>query len=154
MTVGRHYVQRTPAERRRAALAKLHCAKRDLRLDDDAYRAILRQVTGKESAADLDAIELSAVLDKMAKLGFVSPRTLASEGGPGGPQQRKAQALGHDLGELGVLEDLSEAGLRVFSRRLTGVQALEWADAHQLNQIIEALKAWRLREQSKRAAAQ
>jgi phage gp16-like protein len=134
-------------------LAKLHCAKRDLRLDDGAYREILRQVTGKESAADLDEIELGAVLDKMAKLGFVSPRTLASEGGPGGPQRRKAQAIWHDLGDLGVLDEASEAGLRKFARRLTGVEAMEWADAGEMNKIIEALKAWRSREREKRASS-
>jgi phage gp16-like protein len=144
------YIEKTPDERRRAAIAKLHCAKRDLRLDDDAYRAILRQVTGKESGADLDAIELGAVLDKMARLGFVSPRTLAMDGGPGGPQQRKAQALWHDLGEMGVLDD-PEGGLRRFARHLVGVEALEWADANQMNKVIEALKAWRARERLKRA---
>jgi phage gp16-like protein len=126
--------------------------KRDLRLDDDAYRGILRQITGKESAADLSPIELGAVLEKMARLGFASPRTLASEGGPGGPQQRKAQALWHDLGEMGVLDDPSEAGLRKFARRLIGLEAIQWADAHELNKLIEALKGWRNREQLRRSS--
>jgi uncharacterized protein DUF1018 len=93
------------------------------------------------------------VLDKMAKLGFASPRTLASEGGPGGLQQRLAQALWNDLGEMNLLDDPTEAGLRKFARRLTGAEAIEWMDVYQMNALIEALKGWRKRERAKRAAS-
>ena len=35
-------------------LAMIHLAKKELGLDDDLYRAILKQVCGVESSADLD----------------------------------------------------------------------------------------------------
>ncbi|HNX76074.1 MAG TPA: regulatory protein GemA [Candidatus Rifleibacterium sp.] len=41
-------------EQRRKDLAMIHLAKKDLGLDDDMYRDILKQCCGVESSADLD----------------------------------------------------------------------------------------------------
>lgn len=153
MSTAKKYVERTPAERRRAAIAKIHIACKTLGIEGEEYRAFLMGITGLQSTAQMSDEQRSTVLDKLARRGFVSPRTLAGEGGPGGPQQRLAKAIWHDLGEMGVLEDPSEAGLRKVARRLTGVEAIEWMDVYQMNALIEALKAWRTRERLKRASS-
>ena len=51
-------------EYRRAMIAKIKIAQKDLAMDDAAYRALLTRVTGKNSAAVLDKGELEAVIAK------------------------------------------------------------------------------------------
>ena len=124
----------------------------ELGITGDAYREFLKGITGQESAASLDAHQRGAVLDRLRALGARSHRTVANEGGPAGPQGRLAIALWRDLGEMGVLSDPSDNGLRKFAAKLTGLDRLEWADALAMNRLIEGLKAWMRREQQKKAA--
>lgn len=139
------YRKREPDALRRAELAKIHCAAKELGLDDETYRAMLRKLTGHNSAAKLDKRQRGAVLDEMRRLGFRPPQTLNLDQRPGEPQERLALALWRDLGELGVLDDPSEAGLRRFAKRTCGIDSLKWADALAMNKVIEGLKAWRAR---------
>ena len=135
--------------KRRRAIAKIHCAWRDLKLSDEVYRGLFERVTGRKSAAELDERALGAVLDELRRLGFRSPRTSDPNQRPGEPQERLAIALWRDLDRLGVLDDATERGLRKFAAKLTGVDSMEWADAPAMNKVIEALKAWRRREQQR-----
>jgi phage gp16-like protein len=57
---------------RRGDLARIHMAKKELGLDDEAYRDLLKGITGKESAANLDARERILVLQAMTRLGAKS----------------------------------------------------------------------------------
>ena len=136
MSAANKHTARAPEALRGAMLSKLHCAKRDLRLGDEEYRDLLRQKTGKDSARDLNDAELGIVLDEMRKRGFRSPATSEPNQRPGQPQERLAIALWKDLGALNVLDDPSEGGLRRFARHLVGVEAIEWADANQMNRVI------------------
>ncbi len=62
--------------RRQAAIAKIHVAKKALRLSDELYRAIIARVTGgKRSSAALDAAERGRLLDELRRLGFQSARS-------------------------------------------------------------------------------
>jgi phage gp16-like protein len=82
------------ATKRRRAIAKLHCARRDLGLDDGTYRALIaRLANGKRPAAALDDRELGAVLDEVRRLGFRSPKTSDPDQRPSAPQERLAIAL-------------------------------------------------------------
>lgn len=56
---------------RNKLLARLHCLKKELGLDDDAYRDILEARTGQRSAADLDDAALARVV---AALGEQKPK--------------------------------------------------------------------------------
>lgn len=53
-------------------LARIHLAKKELGLDDDAYRALLQGVTKKASSADLTAKERWTLLREMGRLGAKS----------------------------------------------------------------------------------
>jgi len=143
--------RKAPDERRRAELAAIHIRAAELGIEGAAYREFLRGITGQESAAGLDAAQRGAVLDRLRALGARSHRTVANAARPGEPQERLAIALWRDLGGLGVLDDLSDNGLRKFARKLTGMDSIQWADALAMNKLIEALKAWRLRAQKKAA---
>ncbi len=55
---------------RRAMMAKLHLAKKELGLGDEDYRAILARVTGKSSSADMTDAQLDAALAEFVRLGW------------------------------------------------------------------------------------
>jgi phage gp16-like protein len=147
------FLSKDSPERRRAELAKIHCQAKQLGIEGEYYRNLVRRMTGKDSAGDLDGWQRGALLDELRRLGARSPKTGDADQRPGEPQERLVFALWRDLGELGVLKDPSEKGLRAFVRKQTGVAALEWLDVSGLNQIVEALKAWRLREMAKQSLA-
>jgi hypothetical protein len=146
------FKKKAPDERRRAELAAIHVRTAELGITGDGYREFLRGITGQESAAGLDAHQRGAVLDRLRALGARSHRTIGHEGRPSEPQERLAIALWRELGELGVLSDLSDEGLRKFAAKLTGVDRIEWAEASGMNRLIEGLKSWLRREQQKIAA--
>lgn len=86
---------------KRSELAKIHIAKKDLRLDDDLYRDILWTIARVRSAADLDEAGRKAVLDHFRSRGW-SPRVNKARrktfpGRPHNcdehPQLRKIEAL-------------------------------------------------------------
>lgn len=135
---------------RRAALAKIHIAKKQLGLEDEAYRSILRRVAGQGSAGKCDARQLGAVLEELRRLGFRDSAKPSRTGGrrrlAEAPQHRKIRALWLSLWNLGAVEDSGEAALGAFVQRQTGVAALQWATPEALNTVVEALKDWAARE--------
>jgi hypothetical protein len=64
----------------RSELAKIHIAKKALRLTDDAYRRILRARCGKDSARDMTSAEILRILSYFKNLGW-KPRPPASAPG-------------------------------------------------------------------------
>ena len=127
---------------RRADLAKIHIAKKDLALSDDDYRAILTRVGGADSAADLDAKARGRVIGHFKRLGF-RPR----RGGPNGAephgapaQRRKVAAL---LDSAGRPPEYAEA----IAKRMHG-KPLALCSPAQLRAVIAAL----VRDRQRRAA--
>lgn len=55
---------------RQANLAKIHIGAKALGMDEDAYRAFLKRLTGKDSAAVMDPREHIQVIKAMQGLGF------------------------------------------------------------------------------------
>ncbi len=162
----------TPDPRRQATIARIHVAKKSLRLSDELYRAIIARVTGgKRSSASLDAAERGRLLDELRRLGFESKRPQGGElaslvrshdgtasNAPAkqpsawvahephaAAQARKIHLLWWKLAMVAKLRDASARGLRQFVRRQTGCDALEWLSANKANDVIEGLKAWRRR---------
>jgi phage gp16-like protein len=134
----------------KSLLAKIHIAKKELRLDDDTYRAVLERVTGRRSAADLDARQLGLVLDAFKAKGWKPAVISGGRGSSAAPRQtaradhpvaRKARALWISLHQLGVIENPSEHALEAFAKRQLGVDRLQWAKQSQGGKLIDALKA-------------
>ncbi len=131
---------------RKAELAKIHAAKRTLKLTDESYRDRLRRITGKESAGAMDAADRAKVIADFTRLG-------AFDGKQGGRsvrgrrradhrQARLARALWLSAWHLGVIDDASEGALAAFAKRQTGVDDLHWlTDPKQIAAVIEALKS-------------
>jgi phage gp16-like protein len=145
-------MSRPARESLRLALAKVHVAKKRLGLDDGVYRAILKRVTGKESAAKLDAAELGRVLDEFKAMGFREGNSFTAtldDFTDQEPQARLIRALWADCVAHGVIRDASERALRRFVRRTARVDSIQWLGPREANAVIEGLKAMKARDAHK-----
>lgn len=130
----------------RPAVVKVKIAVKELRIDDEDYRAMLRRLTGQSSATSCTDAQLGLVLDELKAKGW-KPKT-AAKARPGRkaaparhPLALKARALWISLHQLGAVHDASEAALEAFARRQLGVDRLQWAVPSEGAALIEALKA-------------
>lgn len=128
-------------------LAAIHAAKRDLGLDDDAYRLMLMNVAGVDSAAGLDAAGRQQVLDHLRKSGWSRrPRKRVAEH-PGTPhtidRDEMLQKIGAQLADMGLPWAYADA----IAKQQTGIERLAWVrDRDDLAGVIAALHV----EQEKR----
>jgi len=102
---------------RRAMLAKIHVARKELALAEDDYRQIMLDETGNTSAADCTEGELERALKRFAALGFKPQPAKASSRAAQHPMARKARALWISLYHLGAVRSPSEQALEAFARR-------------------------------------
>lgn len=144
----------TPAPDRRAMTAKIHLAKKQLALTEDSYRDILRRVTGLDSARDMRADQLDAVLREFGRLGWKARPTSKVSANP---QVRMIHAVWKDIVALQGRGDA--AALRAFVRRQTrtdehpdGVDSPEFLTSPMAARVLEGLKAWRARLRRGQAA--
>ena len=122
---------------RRRRLAAVHCAKRDLGLDDEAYRALLAGAAGVESAAQLrTGRQWEAVMGALRRAGWQGTGRLSG-------QMSTCYALWCELHRLGAVRDRRYGALQGYLRRRLGKQDIYRVD--QLSAVIESLKAWRNR---------
>ena len=144
-----------PSNRQRL-IRLIHVAKRDLSLDDDTYRSILKRFGRKESSSDLTVPELEQVLEHLKRSGF----KVRSKGKPAKPkavkampsrplaqdaESKKIRALWLFLHELGAVKNPSEEALAAYVKRIAGVDALQWISGEQAERLIETMKKWAMR---------
>ena len=135
---------------RRSLLARVHIAKKEMRLGEENYRAMLSRITGADSASTATVQQLDQVLAEFKRLGW-QPKHFRPASPH--PHVRKVYALWTAMRPL--LRNPSPDGLRAFVRRQTksmktpnGVAAPEWLSGAQANVVIEALKQWQARLQA------
>lgn len=147
---------RLAAESERLRLIRLvHVAKRDLRMVDADYRAVLLRASGgvHDSSKAMSVTELEKVMSHLRLCGFkvrtkgksrpdrpAAPRRQADD-----PEARKIRALWLMLHDLGAVKNPSEAALAAYVKRLTKVDDLHWVNGLQAETLIETLKKWALR---------
>lgn len=122
---------------RNVNLAKVHIAKAQLGLDDDAYRALLARVAGVRSAKDLGPRQVAAVLAEFQRLGWKPTSAKQGRAKPRLPVDRKTV-----LDKIGAL--LADAGrpwsyadgmaVQMFQR-----ERLEFVTHSELYRIMQAL---------------
>ena len=134
--------------------AAIHVLKSKLRLTDDDYRALLRSLTQKTSTKDMSDRERQQVRDHMQalaeRMGVAKPMqrratTFAQRKAAASPRERKVWAIWLDMARRGLVHNKSAQALDAFVCRQTGVSALRWCNAAQLDAVIEALKLWQKR---------
>jgi len=128
---------------RNRTIQLIHVARRELNLDEDTYRSLIEQTTGKESLKELTIPQLTAVLDRMKASGF-KVRTkrpqdvaLASD-----DQSKKIRALWLHLHTHGEVKNPSERALLAYVERQTHVSALHFLSSTNASKVIERLKKW------------
>ena len=135
-------------DRRRAELAKIHIAKKDLGLDDGTYRAMLHAVAGVESAAELTACGRRDVLEHLKSAGFASKTARPKY--KGRPHNMDG-LLSRDM-QLRKIEALLTVGGKSWAyadgiaRRICKVDKVAWVKTDQLYKIITALRMQAQRE--------
>lgn len=132
------------ALRRNKELAAIHVAKRDLGLDDVAYREVVNRISGgrTDSSGRLTQAERTALLEELRGRGFGR----AGDRVPSRKQLFKIRRLWTALWNLGALAEYSPASLDAFCKRTAGVDKAMWLNPTGANQVIEGLKAWCGRE--------
>ncbi|WP_448252855.1 regulatory protein GemA [Ottowia oryzae] len=132
---------------RKRELGHIHQGKAALRWSEDDYRYHLRELTGKDSSAELDAVGRRKVLNHMATLGY-TPKAAKFQPFD---QAAKIKWLWKKIGEAGGLRDASAAALLTFVGRhtSTGVDDVKFLPTADASKVIEALKA--MLDRAKRA---
>lgn len=137
------------AEARKRELGHIHQGRAALQWSEDDYRYHLRQQTGKDSAADLDAAGRRKMLDFLATCGW-APKAAAFKPFD---QAAKIKWLWRKLAAAGGIRDSSEASLLAFIGRTAGmgVSDVKFLPVAQASTVIEALKS--MLDRAKKASA-
>lgn len=119
----------------------IHVAKSQLGMDDDTYRALLLDLTGKDSCSKLTRGEQWQVIEELKRKGFQKKPTHKGKHLISDPQAKKIRALWLTMADCGIVRDRSEKALAKCMRRFTG-RTLEDASVKQCQAMIEILKQW------------
>ena len=140
---------KSKAQIERNKLIKLvHVAKRELHLDDSTYRAVLKDITGKESSKDCTAPELRKVIDTLKTKGFNIT-----------PKQPKPNVVSHNKPMLDKIEALLADGgypweyATGIAKNMFQKEDLRFCNGDELRRIIAALAYNKQRNQVKQAKA-
>ncbi|MBF0249941.1 MAG: regulatory protein GemA [Alphaproteobacteria bacterium] len=150
---------------RKGLISKVKIGQKEIGWDDDLYRDVLEQRYGKTSSTQLTYPELEDLINHMKEQGFKPKRRAPARAGArtradgskaplrlaDDEQSRKMRALWISLYNLAVVRDPKEAALIGFARRVSGgrdcgKQALQFLDGEETVKVIEALKAWAVRD--------
>ncbi|HEX9392171.1 MAG TPA: regulatory protein GemA [Usitatibacteraceae bacterium] len=138
-------------DHRRRELAQIHIAKKELGMDDDAYRQVISALTNgvHSSAGDLDWQGRKRLLDHLSACGYKQAAARRSKPAaqrfPDKPVWRKAWALWQQLADAKKVEDRRSTAFVAFVCHQANVDAVRWVTPVKLNAVIEALKSWQRR---------
>jgi phage gp16-like protein len=132
------------ADHRRRELAQIHIAKKDLGMEDDAYRGVIKAISNgaTDSAGGLDFAGRKKLLDHLKSCGFkVKPKD-AKRLFPDTPAWNKIWSLWQTLADQGKVQDRRAGALLAFCKHQTKVDQVAWMDAGHVFAVTEALKSW------------
>lgn len=120
-------------------LARIHLAKKELGLEDDTYRELLTNLTGKNSAKDLDARQRWKVLLELGKLGArAGTQGQTHQGTPPKPQFSKVGLVKKIEAQLAEAKR-PWAYAHAMAKRMFQVDQVQWCEVDQLRRIVAAL---------------
>lgn len=117
---------------------KIQIARRQLQLDDEGYRAMLKRTVGVESSKDLTPAQVGRVLAELERLGF-KPKPAVKQGrATPNPEAARKKLVGK------IEAQLTEAGrpwayADAMAQRMFRVERVEWCDPDQLKRLVAAL---------------
>ena len=128
----------TTENRRKKLIQLVHIGKSKMGLSDDAYRAFLAGITGKESCAEMTARQLEDALRAMRRRGFpIEARRVKPE------EKGRAtlEQLEYIKGMWAVCaRNKSDAALRAFINRIAKVKSLRFLTVESAQPVILALR--------------
>lgn len=144
---------------RNTDLAKIHIARKDLHLDEETYRCVIRDVgrVPSGSSKDLTPTGRARVLAHFREKGWKPKRGPRSKGAPrksqgmaSAGQIKKIKDLWISLADAGVVKVPGDDGLRAWltsaTRKMhpahTGYHAVEFLPDGVAINVIEQLKKW------------
>jgi len=128
----------TTEKKRKRLIQLVHIGKSKMGLTDDAYRAFLEGITGKDSCAEMTARQLEAALRAMRKHGFplAARRVRPDEKGRATlPQLEYIKGMWAKCAR-----NKSEKAMLAFVERIVRVKALRFLDEHSAKSVILALR--------------
>lgn len=127
---------------RRAKLAKIHIAKKELSFGDEQYQAILMERMGVESAGELDDKGLDQMVRILEDMGWTPKRSKKTGTLPKG----KAKQIKRIWAQCYALERPVPAYADGMAKQMFKVAKLQWCDNDQLQKISAALAYQQQRE--------
>ena len=128
------------SQHRRSMIAKIQIARKDLAMDEDDYRQIVFDKTGRTSLKEASERDLHDVLEVMKAKGFRPLAKIGQVAAAQHPVAKKARALWISLYQLGVVHNPSEQALEAFGCKMLKCDKLVWANQRDGYKLIEALK--------------
>lgn len=132
----------------------IHVARRELGMDEEAYRLMLARVTGVASLRAMSDRQKLDVIDELKRMGFriksgghTLPKAFA-------PHSRQIHALWKSCHRLGIIENPSRDALRAFCKRFVapGNETVavdpDLLSREQAKPVIAALRAMEARGKS------
>ena len=128
----------------KANLAKIHIAKKELGLSDEAYRDILGLHFQVQSARKLTDRQATVLLHRFQDQGWKPKGSKKKSTSPKytNGQMRKVVAIWITMYQNGLVRSGSDQSMQAYVKRMTGVDNLKWCLAADLNKLIEALKKY------------
>jgi len=144
----------------------VHVAKRELTLDEDIYRSVLKDVTGKSSCAKMSIKELEQVLEHFKSVGFtVKKKQVKNKSSTNkrqapklnrsvSPESGKIRAIWITMHQQGFVRDGSEQALDNYISRMLNRKKLgenisfhcQFLNGQQAYKVLEIIKNWHKRE--------
>jgi phage gp16-like protein len=128
--------------RRRSMEGKVHVAKKEMGIDEDTYRGMMMDVTGKASLTQLSDREVEQLVEHFKTKGWqAKPKSgpLTSSRRADHPIAKKARALWISLHQLGAIKNNSEQALEAFAKKQLKCDRLQWTRQDHADGLIEAL---------------
>lgn len=139
---------------RRADLSTIHILQKELGLDKEAAEALKRALTGVASSADMSYEQRSKYIGHLRRLkaagqhggkSIYTPRRSEKQRSlddTGDERWAKARALWALLARHGQVHTDTDQALTAYVKRQTRVEHWRFLNGHQINTVIESLKAW------------
>jgi hypothetical protein len=137
----------TTENRRKKLIQLIHIGKANMGLTDEAYRAFLTGICGKDSAVTMTERQLASVLKAMRNIGFdAAPRRVKNEEqGMANPAQ-----LEYIKGMWQkCARNKSDAALLAFIDRIVHVKSLRFLTVQSAGKVILALRAMMIKAEAK-----
>ncbi len=138
---------------RQSHLAAIHMAQKALHMSKEDASALKFNLTGKYSAAEMNALQRRQYLAHLSNLQAqvaaakgeqpaYTPKPSRAIAGEQDERWFKARALWASLAAAGHVRTDTDAALTAYVKRQTHMDHWRFLNGHQVNSVIEALKRW------------